>query len=297
MTQVIFDDLLARPVAGAYAPGTAFAYSNLGYAVLGRVVEAVTGRRFVDHVMSELLNPLGLADTTYDYRTVSPERLALGYRLTRGCEWELQHFTAPGSFSAIGGLLSTVGDIGRWVAWLSDAFPPRDGSDGAVLARASRREMQQPHRLVPFDLDDGSTGQTRVTSRGFPWGLSGYGYGLFVESAPQWGPICQHLGGYPGFGSYIGLAPGQRSGCGGVRERDVRTCGLVCSRSVGGLTATGSIQFNRGETVGTVEVRRARGRTGYRGPLGPARACLRAQCATRYSARRTYRSPSPMPNN
>jgi CubicO group peptidase (beta-lactamase class C family) len=204
MPRDAFDRLLARPVAGAYAPGTAFAYSNLGYAILGRVVEAVTRRRFIDHVTSELLNPLGLLDTTYDYRTVPPGRLAQGYRPTRAGGWELQGFTGPGSFSAIGGLLSTVGDIASWVAWLSDAFPPRDGSDDVVLSRASRREMQQQHRLLPFDLIDGHAGRDRVTSKGFPWGLSGYGYGLFVESAPEWGPISQHLGGYPGFGSYMG---------------------------------------------------------------------------------------------
>lgn len=214
MSQDAFDSLLARPVAGAYAPGTAFAYSNLGYAILGRVVEAITGRRFIDHVTSELLNPLGMVDTTYDYRTVPPDRLAQGYRPTRSGSWELQRFTAPGSFSAIGGLLSTVGDIARWEAWLSDAFPPRDGSDDAVLARASRREMQQSHRLLPFDIVEGPDGQNRLVSKGFPWGLSGYGYGLFVECAPESGPISQHLGGYPGFGSYMGWH--QSSGLGVV---------------------------------------------------------------------------------
>nr|MDT0526020.1 serine hydrolase domain-containing protein [Streptomyces sp. DSM 41633] len=67
MTQADFDDLLRRPVWGAYSPGTAFAYSNLGYALLGRVVEAVSGGRFTDYLTSELLLPLGLAETTYDY--------------------------------------------------------------------------------------------------------------------------------------------------------------------------------------------------------------------------------------
>jgi CubicO group peptidase (beta-lactamase class C family) len=214
MPQAAFDDLLAHPVAGAYSPGTAFAYSNLGYAILGRIVEAITGRRFIDHVQGELLNPLGLTNTTYDYRSVAPERLERGYRLTREGDWESQQFTAPGSFSAIGGLLSTALDIGRWMGWLSDAFPPRDGPDDTVLSRASRREMQQAHRLVPFDLVDGSAGQTRLMSRGFPWGLAGYGYGLFVESSPQWGEISQHLGGYPGFGSYMGWH--QASGVGVV---------------------------------------------------------------------------------
>ncbi|MGW4097061.1 serine hydrolase domain-containing protein [Mycobacterium sp. NPDC004974] len=204
MTQADFDDLLRRPVWGAYAPGTAFAYSNLGYALLGRLLEAVTGGRFIDYVTSELLLPLGLADTTYDYRTVPAGRLAQGYRPTPNGEWEPQTFTAPGSFSAIGGLLSTATDIAKWVAWLADAFPPRDDGDDAVLTRASRREMQQSHRLLPFDVVDDEDGRNRLMSKGFPWGLSGYGYGLFVEPDPAVGAISQHPGGYPGFGSYMG---------------------------------------------------------------------------------------------
>lgn len=214
MTQAEFDGVLRRPVSGAYAPGTAFAYSNLGFAILGRVVEAVTGRTFVDYVTSELLQPLGLTDTTYDYRSVPPGHLAHGYRPTATGEWDPQNFTAPGSFSAIGGLLSTVTDIAKWVDWLADAFPPRDGDDDVVLDRASRREMQQVHRLLPFDVVAEPGEGTRLMSRGFPWGLSGYGYGLFIEPDPDLGALSQHPGGYPGFGSYMGWH--QASGLGVV---------------------------------------------------------------------------------
>lgn len=214
MTQADFDDLLRRPVWGAYSPGTAFAYSNLGYALLGRVVEAVSGGRFTDYLTSELLLPLGLAETTYDYRAVPAGRLAQGYRSTPNGEWEPQTFTAPGSFSAIGGLLSTATDIAKWVAWFADAFPPRDDGDDAVLTRASRREMQQSHRLLPFDVVEDADGRNRLMSKGFPWGLSGYGYGLFVEPASPVGAISQHQGGYPGFGSYMGWH--QSSGLGVV---------------------------------------------------------------------------------
>ncbi|OBB30714.1 hypothetical protein A5792_18365 [Mycolicibacterium peregrinum] len=214
MTQSDFDDLLRSPVSGAYAPGTAFAYSNLGYAILGRVVEVIAGRPFVEHLASELLRPLGLTDTTYDYRSVPSGRLAQGYRPTSSGEWEPQTFTAPGSFSAIGGLLSTVTDIGKWVAWLAEAFPPRDRNDDRILSRASRREMQQSYRLLPFDIVEEPGQRNRLISKGFPWGLSGYGYGLFVETDPAAGAVSQHPGGYPGFGSYMGWH--QASGLGVV---------------------------------------------------------------------------------
>jgi len=43
-----------------FTPGTHFAYSNFGYCVLGRVIEAVSGRPYHDFVSREVLAPLGI---------------------------------------------------------------------------------------------------------------------------------------------------------------------------------------------------------------------------------------------
>jgi CubicO group peptidase (beta-lactamase class C family) len=43
-----------------FAPGTAYAYSNFGYCVLGRVIEAVSGRPYHEFVAREILAPLGI---------------------------------------------------------------------------------------------------------------------------------------------------------------------------------------------------------------------------------------------
>ena len=45
--------------------GTAFEYSNYGWAALGRVVEAVTGRRHQDLVRERVLEPLRLRSTVW----------------------------------------------------------------------------------------------------------------------------------------------------------------------------------------------------------------------------------------
>jgi CubicO group peptidase (beta-lactamase class C family) len=42
------------------APGTAYAYSNFGYCVLGRVIEAVSGKLYQDFVAENILAPLGI---------------------------------------------------------------------------------------------------------------------------------------------------------------------------------------------------------------------------------------------
>ncbi|MDP7293382.1 MAG: serine hydrolase domain-containing protein, partial [Verrucomicrobiota bacterium] len=43
-----------------FDPGERYVYSNLGYCLLGRVIEQVTGRRYGDYMVNEFLRPLGI---------------------------------------------------------------------------------------------------------------------------------------------------------------------------------------------------------------------------------------------
>jgi CubicO group peptidase (beta-lactamase class C family) len=59
-----FDELIAGGgVRCCWAPGTRFEYSNLGYALLGRIVAAVTGGSYETAIRQMLLAPLGLDRT------------------------------------------------------------------------------------------------------------------------------------------------------------------------------------------------------------------------------------------
>ncbi|ROS76188.1 CubicO group peptidase (beta-lactamase class C family) [Curtobacterium sp. PhB130] len=173
-------------------PGTGFAYSNLGYALLGRAVAVVAGRPFVEVAHDVVLEPLGLDDTVFAAAD------ARGYVVTgaRPFEgtWEPLPLSGPGAFSPIGGLFSTVTDLARWARHLSSAFAPlrAPGSvaeDGPV-SPADRRLMQQAMRVIP----------TTVPGSGRP---VGYGFGLFVEQDAMYGPIASHSGGYPGFSAHM----------------------------------------------------------------------------------------------
>ncbi|HUO34884.1 MAG TPA: serine hydrolase domain-containing protein [Candidatus Acidoferrum sp.] len=46
----------------SYPPGEHWAYSNFGYCVLGRVIEAVTGQTYADYVKANILAPCGISD-------------------------------------------------------------------------------------------------------------------------------------------------------------------------------------------------------------------------------------------
>jgi CubicO group peptidase (beta-lactamase class C family) len=191
---------VARGLRAVAAPGVTFEYSNTGYALLGAAIANVTGQAFPDVVREAFLEPLGLTGTWYDYARVPEERLTRGYfRAKPDGPWEEQAFSGPGAYSSIGGVLSCVEDLARWVAWLADGFPARDDPDPGPLGRASRRAMQVPHiDWAPVLRAGSSRGRLTVQEA---TEIGGYGYGLFTQQDPRFGPTAEHPGGYPGYGT------------------------------------------------------------------------------------------------
>ncbi|WP_423919155.1 serine hydrolase domain-containing protein [Frigoribacterium sp. 2-23] len=181
------DALLRRGLRFDSIPGTTFAYSNLGYALLGRAVQVAAGLPYREVIETTVLGPLGLTSTGFDASVRPAADVAVGHRRL-GTTWYELPFSAPGAFSPIGGLFSTARDLARWATWLASAFDPEGRRDvDGVLSRASRREMQQLHRLAP----------------GLGAHPAGYGFGLFVEQYPEAGPVISHSGGYPGFSAHM----------------------------------------------------------------------------------------------
>ncbi len=187
-----FRAVLRAGVRFATAPGTRYEYSNLGYALLGQVIEAVSGRPYPAYVTETLLKPLGLDETGFDFAAVPVGSLAIGHRKA-GDSWVTLPFSGPGAFSSIGGIVTTASDLARWAGWLCSAFSPASGEAGPLSA-ASRREMQRIQCAIALE----QTGDLR---------LKGYGYGLVVEQHARFGNIVSHSGGYPGFSSHMRWNP------------------------------------------------------------------------------------------
>ena len=136
-------ELFARGATRSRAPGTAFEYSNYGWAALGRVVEAVTGQRHQDVVRERVLEPLGLRSTVWSAGDLPPDRVATGYRKAGDGFTAEVPLADGGYFSALGGLYSSVRDLARWSGVFLDAEPPRDAPEGAPVSRATLREMSR----------------------------------------------------------------------------------------------------------------------------------------------------------
>ncbi len=197
--------LLAQGVALAAPPDLGYEYSNLGYAMLGRIIANVTGRDYGDIVSDRFLSPLHLESTGFQ-ATALPRPPVAGHVLRDG-GWEREPLAPYGAFGPMGGLFSCVRDLARWIGWLADAFPPRDDPEGdEPLCRATRREMQQMRRYSSVE------GHLSFLGDPAPIVVSGYGYGLSIQHDPWRGVFVGHNGGYPGFGANVRWHPGSGLG-------------------------------------------------------------------------------------
>ena len=168
-----------------FEPGSQWSYSNLGYMVLGRIVELASGLPYEAYVERHILRPAGMSRTgNYDLTTVIPG-LAIGYGRQaddplgireRHANWPL---VLGFRSTSAGGYYSTAPDMFRFLRAL------RTG------------------RLLPAKLADYITGSKRVLSRdraytyGF-WDITmngksirghgggGLGYGINTEANTFW---------------------------------------------------------------------------------------------------------------
>ncbi|WP_431883653.1 serine hydrolase domain-containing protein [Micromonospora gifhornensis] len=168
-------------------PGRRFHYSNLGMALLGRLVGQVRASTWAEVLTERVLTPLGLTSTT-----VSPgPRAATGYLVDAYSDEA--HPEPPTDFGAVGPaaqLWSTATDMARWAAFLAD--PAAMDATGRVLSPTTCEEMRWPVTVTDEAL----------------WN-AGFGLGLIL--VPQGDRVVHvgHDGAMPGF---LAGAYGRRGG-------------------------------------------------------------------------------------
>lgn len=97
-----FKQLVADGVSLSTVPGSAFEYSNLGYALLGQVVQAAAGEPYQQYIRRSIFEPLGMLDTVFEIDDVPHGRLAVGYRWEGG-RWAREEVLHDGAFGAMVG--------------------------------------------------------------------------------------------------------------------------------------------------------------------------------------------------
>ena len=124
------------------APGTAFHYSNLGFALLAEVVARLREASWWDLVQERLLDPLGMERTTY----LPSGEHALGYSVGHfdGTLTREPH-EDTGAMAPAGQLWSTTADLARWLDFLAVGHPE-------ILDAATLAEMSEPAPFPEYGL-------------------------------------------------------------------------------------------------------------------------------------------------
>ena len=110
--------LAAHQPRRVFPPGARTSYSNWGSALAAQVVEDVSGMDYGQFLQREILDPLGMGDTTWisprqmDEATLA--RLASGYKRAHGA-FDRQEFMQIGAYWPAGGMASTATDMARWM--------------------------------------------------------------------------------------------------------------------------------------------------------------------------------------
>jgi CubicO group peptidase (beta-lactamase class C family) len=103
-----------------FEPGTAWRYSNGGYALLALIVEQASGLSFPEFLRQRIFLPLGMANTIAYVQEGPPvPHRAYGHSLVEG-EWTRTDQSLTSSVLGDGGIYSSIDDLARWDAALYD---------------------------------------------------------------------------------------------------------------------------------------------------------------------------------
>jgi CubicO group peptidase (beta-lactamase class C family)/D-alanyl-D-alanine dipeptidase len=187
-----------------YKPATHIKYSNAGIAVVGDVLQQLSGEPFATYLASHVLAPLGMKESAFELTPALAPRVAVGTMWT----YDGRRFPAPGfqlGESPAGSLYTTVTDLCRF---MSAMFTRGQGERGRVLTPESLDEMWTPQFASAGDR-------------------TGFGIGFHVDTLDG-RRVIGHGGAIYGFATEALMLPDDSLGVAVVTTLDVAN--IVTSR-------------------------------------------------------------------
>jgi len=160
-----------KDIGLAFCPGHGWAYSNVAYQLLGRIIERVSGQSYADRLTTEILEPLALTETRVLMPNSPDPEMVQGHQ--GGEPVGPVDYASPFAAAPV---VSTAPDLLRyWQALLS----------GELISEASLKRMMDP-----------------------AWPMFGnpqmrYGAGIQVADVPGPGAMLMHSGGITGFSATV----------------------------------------------------------------------------------------------
>lgn len=137
---------ISEGISFSNVPGVTYEYSNMGFAMLGKIISTVSGSPYQQYITENIMKPIGMNDSRWEYDDVPKEQLALGYQWIDN-EWKEIPLLHDGAYGAMGGLICSIEDFGKYVALHLSAWPARNEIESGPVRRSSIREMHQPWRF------------------------------------------------------------------------------------------------------------------------------------------------------
>ncbi len=154
------------------APGSEYAYSNVGYALLGDILARLSGSDYGTLEFQSLSQPLGLMGTREALSPDQTSRLAKGYTYDGS---PAGYFPDSGAMSGAGYLRSTLDDLTRFLVANMD-LDPTPLSLSMNLAEAVQAEGRNPGTGIGlgWEVDQLGTTNERLSKGGGTLGFTSY---------------------------------------------------------------------------------------------------------------------------
>lgn len=180
-----------------FTPGTQFRYASSGFAILGRIVEVVSGKPYEQFVKERVFDPLGMRDSFFFIPAEKRARVASVYRRQDGKleKWqEIDEYTERAKYSAPEfGMYSTAGDLAALCQMMLNG--------GTYRGRRTLSRMSVAAMTANHTMNIKSAVTQRPAYNGLAWGLSGDPMNDFPLTSPG---SYGHNG---AFGSIIWIDP------------------------------------------------------------------------------------------
>ena len=170
-----------------------FAYSNLGYNIVGEILEITSGKSWKKVVVDEVLRPMGLHHTTPYISEVSNMEYAYPY------VWEGEHFRrlaikTENQMHAAGGLISTPMDLAKWLIVQMNGGKLQTAQ---VIPEAVIRRIHQKYATLDREY--------------YEYNRSGYELGWY-QADYAGVRMVHHFGGFSGYMAHVSYLPKHRIG-------------------------------------------------------------------------------------
>ena len=191
--------IISEGLSMSKVPSTEYEYSNTGYSILGHIISKVSKTSYQNYISENILIPLGMTKTYWEFTKVPKDNLASGYRWEDE-SWKNESLLHDGAFGAMAGLITSIDDYSKYVSFLLSAWPARSGEDDGPIERSSLREMQTPQYNFLNSWNSDWNNNPCAS-------MIGYGYGLGISMDCKRIKRVSHSGSLPGFGSYFSFYP------------------------------------------------------------------------------------------